>query len=267
MSGLVRLFSTSATAFRIGYKLPSTPWKQYLKDNFLNVKLSRGEASIGEITQILSSQWKEAPLVRAQYEAEYEKKLEGFKNKDPEFAYVVKPLKPFAAFSAKNYKKISSELKTKNSLEIKSAIEQRWSELSDSEKEALESKYKKQIRKYKRETDENKVVRPLGAFFEFLKDYRKDNLDSDKPYKELVSEASVSWSVMSVSEKSPYVEQYQEALAKYKQEVEKNKVHRPLSVYAQFVKENYNTFKNQNPDLAPPELLKLIASEWQNSKY
>ncbi len=115
----------------------------------------------------------------------------------------------------------------------------------------------------------DKPKRPTNSYVIYLKKKLNENggLKGSKNIAILAQE----WKTLSDSEKKPYQLKFNEAIKNYKEELIAyeskyviNPPKRPLSASNLYIKDVYQTFKNENPSLPTKDLLSKISKSWLN---
>ncbi len=151
-----------------------------------------------------------------------------------------------------------------------------WFEASQEIRES----YKKVLAKEKRNHEALKNIlgvneipakpkSPGGPFAIFVKEKSIEETDVKGPQK-IVSLAE-AWKKLSNSGKKPYKTKYEKAVKNYKEELAEynskyviNIPKPPPSANALYIKDAYQTFKDDNPSLSGAELFTKISKSWAN---
>ena len=104
----------------------------------------------------------------------------------------------------------------------------------------------------------NRVKKPLSGYNSFVKAvfplFQEEHPDIDK--KQITKLIGQKWKSMTEQERQPYIE-----MAKQSQPI----VKKPLNAYNIFCKEKYPIFKQENPEIPPNEVSRLVAASWKKA--
>ena len=137
----------------------------------------------------------------------------------------------------------------------------------------------------RKKKDSPKLKRPKAAYMFFSIDMRKQlrvtnpSLNSNQVMKEI----SILWEALDPDQKTKYDEMANQDKQRYRREkaelLESNPselsgnrtknthVKKPCSPYDMFVKEKKLQIKEENPDILMADILKLLASQWESTRF
>ncbi|EFC36526.1 predicted protein [Naegleria gruberi] len=142
---------------------------------------------------------------------------------------------------------------------INNKVEQPLVPPKDKEESEDEQINEESLKELDKNVTANRVKKPLSGYNSFVKSvfpsFQEMYPNIDK--KQITKLIGQKWKAMPEDEKQPYIE-----MARQAQPI----VKKPLNAYNIYCKEKYSIFKEENPDLAPNEVSRMVASSWKKAK-